>query len=64
MTTAFLKPSGTSPSLSENLTNLVRDGRRMSMHSLIRNVGNGSNRNDLVDDYFSDFILSDLSKDC
>ena len=36
------------------------------MHSLIRNVGNGSNRQDLVDDfadYFTNFILSDLSED-
>ena len=41
VTTAFLEPSGTSPSLSEKLTNLVIDGRRMSMHSLIRNVGKG-----------------------
>ena len=50
MTTAFLKPSETSPSLSEKLTSLVIDGRRKSMHSLIRNVGNGSNRHDLVGD--------------
>ena len=42
VTTAFLKPSGTSPSQSEQLTKLVIDGMRMSMHSLIRNVGNGS----------------------
>ena len=41
---------------------LVIDGRRMSMHSLIRNVGNGSNRHDLVGDLL--IILSDLSKDC
>ena len=50
VTTAFLKPSGTSPSWSEQFTNLVIDGRRMSMHSLIRNVGNGSNRHNLVGD--------------
>ena len=50
VTTAFLNPCGTSPSRSEQLTNLVIDGRRMSMHSLIRNVGNGSNRHDLVGD--------------
>ena len=37
------------------------------MHSLIRNVGNGSNRHNLVGDLliiFCDFILSDISKDC
>ena len=50
VTTAFLNPSGTSPSQSEQFTNLVIDGRRMSMYSLIRNVGNGSNRQDLVGD--------------
>ena len=48
VTTAFLNPSGTSPSRSEQLTNLVIEGRRMSKHSLIRNVSNGSNRHDLV----------------
>ena len=50
VTTVFLNPSGTSPSWSEQLTNLVIDGRRMSIHSLIRNVGNGSNMHDLVVD--------------
>ena len=50
VTTAFYKPSGTSPSQSEQFTNLDIDCRRMSMHSLIRNVGNGSNRQDLVGD--------------
>ena len=47
---SFLKPSRTSPSWSEQFTNFVIDGRRMSMPSLIRNVGNGSNRQDLVGD--------------
>ena len=51
VTTAFFKPSGTSPPQSEQFTNLVIDGRRMLMHSLLRNVGNGSNRQVLVGDW-------------
>ena len=38
------------PISSEQLTNFVIDGSRISMHSLIRNGGNGSNRHDLVGD--------------
>ena len=41
---------GTSPFRSEQLTNLVIDGKRISMHSLIRNVGNWSNMHNLVGD--------------
>ena len=49
MTTAVLKASGTHPSMSEQLTSLVRDGSNISTHSLIRNVGRiGSNRQDFV----------------
>ena len=61
VTTAFLNPSGTSPSRSEQLTNLVIDGRRMSIHSLIRNVGNGSNRLDFVGDLL---IILPISYSC
>ena len=48
MTTAVLKASGTHPSMSEQLTSVVRDGSNISMHSLIRNVGQGYNRHDFV----------------
>ena len=44
--------------MSEKLTHLVIDGRRMSIHSLIRNVGNGSNRHDLVGDLLIIFPIS------
>ena len=54
---SFLKLSGTSPSLSEQSTNFVIDGRRMSMHSLIRNVGNGSNKHDLAGDLLIIFAI-------
>ena len=46
MTTAVLKASETQPSLREQLTSFVGDGSSMTMHSLIRNVGQGSNRQD------------------
>ena len=36
------------PSLSEQLTSFVSDGSSISMYSLIRNVGQGSNRQDFV----------------
>ena len=48
MTTADLKASGTHPSMSEQLASFVSDGSSMSMHSLIRNVSQGSNRHDHV----------------
>ena len=34
--------------MSEPLTSFMIDGRRMLMHSLMRNVGHGSNRHDFV----------------
>ena len=36
--------------MSEQLTSFVRDGSNISMHSVIRNVGRGSNRHDFVGD--------------
>ena len=47
VTTADLNPSGTSPSSNDWFTSLVIEGNRMSMQSLTRNVGNGSNKHDL-----------------
>ena len=61
MTTADLKASGTHPSMSEQLTSFVREGNSMSMHSLIRNVGKGSNRHDFVGDVL--IILSTTSSE-
>ena len=48
MTTAVLKASGMHLSVSEQLTSFVSDGSSISMQSLIRNVGQGSNRQDCV----------------
>ena len=48
MTTAVLKASGMHPSMSEQLTSWVRDGSNISMHSLMLNVNQGSNRQDFV----------------
>ena len=48
MTTADLKASGMRPSMSEQLTSFASNGSSMSMHSVIRNVGQGSNRHDFV----------------
>ena len=53
---AFLKPSGTRPSLREQLTNLVIEGRRISKHSLMRKVGHGSKRHDLEGDLLIIFL--------
>ena len=50
MSTADLKASGTHPSMSEQLTSFVMDGNSISMYSLIRNVGKGSNRHSFVGD--------------
>ena len=61
MTTADLKASGMHPSMSEQLTSFVRDGNSISMHSLKRNVGKGSNRHDFVDDVL--IILSTSSSE-
>ena len=63
--TAVLKPSGTQPSMNEQLTNFVIDGKRMSLHSLMRNVGHGSNRQDFVGEFLmilSNSILRNFSK--
>ena len=57
MTTVDLKSSGMHSSISEQLTSFVREGNSISMHSLIRNVGKGSNRHDFVGD-----VLIILSK--
>ena len=51
ITSGVLKPSGTHPSLIEQLTNFVSDGSSVSLHSLMRNVGQGSNRQDLVGEF-------------
>ena len=48
VTAAVLKVSGTHLSMSEQLTSFVSDGSSISMHSLIRNVGQGSDRQDFV----------------
>ena len=61
MTTAVLKASGVPPSLSKQLTCFVSDGGSMSMHSLIRNVGQGSNRYDFVSEVL--IILSTASSE-
>ena len=47
--------------MSEQLTSFVRDGSSISMHSLIRTVGKGSNRHDFVGDVL--IILSTASSD-
>ena len=63
MTTAALKASRTHPAMSEQLTNLVRDGSNISMHSLIRNVGQGSNRQDFAGEVFI-FLPAAPSETC
>ena len=63
MTTADLKASGTHPSMCEQLTNFVRNDSSISMHSLIRNVGKGSNRHDFVVDVLV-ILLTDSSETC
>ena len=37
--------------MSEQLTNLVVDGSSISLHSLIRNVGHGDNRQDFAGEF-------------
>ena len=61
MTTADLKASGMHPTMSGQLTSFVRDGSSISMHSLIINVGKGSNRHDFVGDVL--IILSTASSE-
>ena len=58
---ADLKPSGTCPSSRERLISLVNDGNKMSAQSLIRKVGHGSSRQDLVGE--SSRILQTVSTD-
>ena len=61
MNTADLKASGTYPSMSEQLTNFVRDSNSISMHSLIRKVSKGSNRHNFVEEVL--LILSTASSE-
>ena len=61
VTTSVLKASGTYPSMLEQLNSFVSDGSSMSMHSLIRNVGQGSNRHDFVGEFL--IILSTASSE-
>ena len=61
VTTACLNLVGTMPSAREQLTNLVMDGNRISMQSLIRKVGHGSKRHDLVGEL--DIILRTSSSE-
>ena len=56
VTTAVLKPSGTHHSMSMQLINFVID-RSMSLLSLTRNVGYGSNRQDFLGEFLIIFSL-------
>ena len=47
--------------MNEQLTSFVSDGSSISIHSLIRNVGQGSNRQDFVGDVL--LILSTSSSE-
>ena len=58
VTIAFLNSSGTTPSDSEQLTRLVIQGSKISIHSLTRNVGHGSNKQDLVGDFMIIILIS------
>ena len=60
---AFLKPAGTAPSVREQLTSLVIEGRRISKHSFTRKVGHGSSRQDLVGDLVITFRTSSSETD-
>ena len=59
---AFLKPAGTAPSVREQLTSLVIEGR-ISKHSFTRKVGHGSSRQDLVGDLVITFRTSSSKTD-
>ena len=59
VTTAVLKPSGTPPSMHEQLTNYVSNGSSISLHSLMSNVDQGSNRQDFVGEFL--IVLSTAS---
>ena len=56
ITIAFLNSCGTTPSDNEQLTSLVIEGSRISMHSVTKNEGHGSNEHDL-EGYFMIFVL-------
>ena len=62
-TMAFLKPAGTAPSVREQLTSLVIEGRRISKHSFTRKVGHGSSRQDLVGDLVITFRTASSESD-
>ena len=47
--------------MSEQLTNFVLDGSSISLHSLIRNVGHGSNMQDFAGEFL--IILSTVSSE-
>ena len=56
--TAFLKLSGKHALNKDMLTSFLIDGSRMSTHSLNKNVGIGSRRQDLVGDSFTNLRIS------
>ena len=58
-----MKPAGTVPSVREQLTSLVIQGKRTSKHSFTRKVSHGSNRQDLVGDLVITFRTSSSEKD-
>ena len=58
VTIAFLNSSGTTPSDNEQLTILVIEDSRISIHSLTRNVCHGSNKQDLEGDLMIIFLIS------
>ena len=58
VTTVLLKALGKEPSIREEFTNLVTDGRSISRQSLRRNVGKGSNGHDLVGDSLMHLLTS------
>ena len=60
LTTAFLKLSGKHPSDKDMSTSLLMDGSRISTHSLNKNVGIGSRRQDLVGNSFINLRTSSL----
>ena len=58
VTMVFLNSSGTTPSDNEQLTSLVTEGSKISIHSLTRIVGHGSNKQDLEGDFMIIFLIS------
>ena len=57
-TIAFLNSSGTTSPDNEQLTSLVIEGSKISIHSLTRNVVHGSNKQDLEGDFMIIFLIS------